>query len=104
MEKISASKALYIKLGREGGFESECLTIPGIARVGWTRVPNALLDGEQDQIDWEAIKRKHVDIYKSKAMATNQTNHLRNFIPVTLMYCGSRSSITFCTGAFSTPR
>ena len=81
MDKISATKAFYIKLGRQGEFESECLSNPGFARVGWTKVDLNLLNCEPDKIDWEAIKTWLVEEkkYKSKGMATNQTNQLKVF-------------------------
>lgn len=79
MNKIQTNKAFYIKLGSQGSYESECLKNPGIARVGWRDVPSAMLDGEPDQIDWEAIKMLQNDLYKSKGTATNQTNQLKNF-------------------------
>ena len=88
MNKIQTNKAFYIKLGLQGGYESEYLTNPGIARVSWADVPSAMLNGGLDQIDWEAIKTLQNHLYKSKGIATNQTNSLRIFIPATLMYCG----------------
>lgn len=79
MRKIKTNEAFYIKLGAQGEYEAECLTNPGIARVGWVDVPPHMLDGNPDQIDWETIRTFHNSIYKSKGTATNQTNQLKNF-------------------------
>ena len=79
MIKIQTNKAFYIKLGFQGAYESECLTNPGIARIGWSDVPRSMLDSEADQIIWKAIKSLLNNQCKSKGMATNQTNQLKNF-------------------------
>lgn len=79
MNKIQTNKAFYIKLGLQGGYESECLTNPGMARVSWADVSPDMLEGNPDQIDWEAIKTLQNSQYKSKGMATNQTNQFKNF-------------------------
>jgi hypothetical protein len=78
--KIRAKNAFYIKLGLQGEFESECLTDPGFAKVGWTELPSTMLQGDPGQIDWEAVKILQNNLYKSKGTATNQTNQLKNFI------------------------
>ena len=73
MKNIQTNKAFYIKLGLKGGYESECLTIPGTARVSWADVSSAMVDGGPDQIHWEAIKTQQNHPCKNKGMATNQT-------------------------------
>lgn len=78
--KIQAKKAFYIKLGLHGEYESECLASPGFAKIGWTELPSSMLQGDPDQIDWEAIRILLNNHYKSKGTATNQTNQLKNFI------------------------
>lgn len=75
MEEITPKEVLYIKLGRGGKYERECLAYPGKMRAGWNEIDHALcLAG-----DWEAVRRKYLGIYKAKQAATNKTNQLRSF-------------------------
>jgi len=75
MDKINPKNALYIKLGRGGEYEKECLTSPGKVHVGWEDIDHVLcLAG-----DWEAVRRMNLGIYKAKQTATNQANQLRTF-------------------------
>lgn len=79
MKRIHAKHAYYIKLGTQGEYEVECLKNPGIARVGWVDIPPDMINGNPDQIDWDAIKLILNKIYVNKGTATNQTNQLRTF-------------------------
>lgn len=79
MNRIAPGVAFFIKLGEEGKYEAECLTNPGMAKIGWDSVPQSLLQGVNGKIDWEAVRTLHNGIYKSKGMATNQTHQLQNF-------------------------
>ena len=50
--RVEASKAYFIKLGREGRWEDDCLR-EGILRIGYAQVPHLIcLQG-----DWEAVRQ-----------------------------------------------
>jgi hypothetical protein len=75
MDKINPTKALYIKLGRGGEYERECLASPGKVHVGWGDIDHALCV----MGDWKAVRERNLGIYKGKQTATNQANQLRLF-------------------------
>jgi hypothetical protein len=76
MEKIYPRKALYIKLGKGGRYEKDCLTNPGLVKVGWNQIDHQLcLNG-----NWEAVRKQCLKVYKSGEQATtSRMNQLRNF-------------------------
>jgi hypothetical protein len=76
MDKINPTNALYIKLGRGGEYEQECLASPGMLRIGWVEVPHALCMAG----DWEQVRQIELkEFHESEIVASSQTNQLRQF-------------------------
>lgn len=72
--EINPSKGLYIKLGRSGGWEKECLK-NGILRFGYNQTPfNAAVTG-----DWETVRKVWLGIREDKGAATRDVAQIRYF-------------------------
>src|SRR5260370_28415024 len=82
--KINPSKGLYIKLGRSGIWEKECLD-SGILRFGYTETPfDAAVSG-----DWETVRKVWLDRRQDEGTATRQETLFKSVIslkPVTIRY------------------
>src|SRR5579864_5233867 len=62
---INPSKGLYIKLGRSGKWEKECLE-SGILRLGFKETPfGAAVSG-----DWETVRKVWLDARQDEGTAT----------------------------------
>ncbi len=71
---INPSKGLYIKLGRSGSWEKECLE-KGIVRFGYKETPfDAAISG-----DWETVENFWLEARKDKGTVARDVNQIRNF-------------------------
>ena len=71
---ISPSKGLYIKLGRSGIWEKECLE-NGILRFGYKETPfDAAVSGY-----WETVRKVWLDARKDEGTATRDVIQIRHF-------------------------
>lgn len=88
-EAINPSQALYIKLGRSGSWEKECLE-KGIVRFGYEGTPfDAAISG-----DWKTVAKFWLKERKDKGTATRDVNQIRYFFEA-----GADTLwITFCDG------
>jgi hypothetical protein len=86
---INPSKGLYIKLGRSGSWEKECLE-NGILRFGYKETPfDSAVSG-----DWDAVRKVWLDLREDQGTATRDVIQIRHFFEAgddTLW-------ITFCGG------
>jgi hypothetical protein len=74
MKYIKPSKALFIKLGRSGKWEKECLE-KGILRFGYTQTPfDAAAAG-----DWEKVRKVWLNLRGDEGAATRDVNQIRYF-------------------------
>jgi hypothetical protein len=72
--KLTPAKALYIKLGRSGSWEKECLE-KGILRFGYRETPfDAALSG-----DWNTVHKFWLDVRKDSGTATRDVNQIRYY-------------------------
>ena len=72
--RINPSKGLYIKLGRSGIWEKECLD-SGILRFGYTETPfDAAVSG-----DWETVRKVWLDRRQDEGTATRDVIQIRHF-------------------------
>ncbi|CAB3802745.1 hypothetical protein LMG28614_05687 [Paraburkholderia ultramafica] len=72
--KIKPSKVLYIKLGRGGSWEKECIE-RGILRFGYNETPfEAALAG-----DWETVRDVWRALREDPGAATRDVTQIRNF-------------------------
>ncbi len=71
---VTATKAFFIKLGRSGMWETECLS-GGFMRVGFHEVPHQLCAAS----NWEKVNQELVAKGKSQGNATRHTNELEKF-------------------------
>ena len=74
MERITAQKALYIKLGEKGRWETECLE-NGILRVGYHNIPTSLCKKR----NWQEVTALYLSQNAKAGNATRHTNELREF-------------------------
>lgn len=73
--EINPSEGLYIKLGRSGGWEKECLE-KGILRFGYNQTPfDAAVTG-----DWKTVRDVWLDIRKDAGAATRDVAQIRHFV------------------------
>lgn len=74
MKKITPETALYIKLGRNGSWEEECVKT-GIIRFGYKETPfDAAIAG-----DWEAVKQYWLSRRTTAGAATRDVSQIRNY-------------------------
>lgn len=72
--EISPSNALFIKLGRSGSWEKECLE-KGILRFGYKETPfDAALSG-----DWETVRQFWLQARQDEGVATRDVVQIRHF-------------------------
>ena len=74
MEPISAKRALFIKLGVGGMWESGCLR-DGMLRFGYQEIPHEVCDLG----DWSEVDRLALGFSKDKGAATRHVNQVREF-------------------------
>jgi hypothetical protein len=73
-KSITASNALFIKLGRSGSWEKECLE-KGILRFGYKETPfDAALAG-----DWKTVRRFWLEAREDEGTATRDVIQIRHF-------------------------
>lgn len=73
-KKIKPSEALFIKLGRSGSWEKECLE-KGTLRFGYKETPfDAAMSG-----DWEAVRRVWLGFRGDEGTATRDVVQIRRF-------------------------
>ena len=73
MEPVIAIKALFIKLGEGGRWESECLKA-GTLRFGYQEIPHDDCRG-----DWAEVERIARGFSKDRGSATRHVNQVRQF-------------------------
>lgn len=72
--KLNPSNALYIKLGRAGSWENECLQ-NGILRFGYRETPfDAAISG-----DWNTVHKFWLDVRRDAGTATRDVNQIRYY-------------------------
>jgi hypothetical protein len=74
VEKINASRALFIKLGRQGKWENECLG-NGTMRVSYRDIPHELCESGK----WDVVVKHYRDKGQGPKEATRYANELKNF-------------------------
>lgn len=74
MEPVIAIKALFIKLGEGGRWESECLKA-GTLRFGYHEIPHEACK----RGDWAEVERTARGFSKDKGSATRHVNQVRQF-------------------------
>ena len=79
MEKISPTKALFIKLGAEGSYEKECVEERNIVKLDYKEIDhNLCLAGR-----WQAVRKDIAKKYKtSKGVTTYHLNQIKYFYEV----------------------
>jgi hypothetical protein len=91
---IRAAQALYIKLGRGGQWEEECLC-EGTLRFGYRETPHELcLNGR-----WEDVRREREERRGSQGTATSDTTQIRYFYEAgddTIWVTFARHSLWWC--------
>jgi|SRR5579883_34126 len=92
--EIVAAKALYIKLGRSGSWEKECLD-RGILRFGYKETPfEAAISG-----DWDEVWRVWFEAREDEGTATRDVTQIRYFFeegPDTLWITFSAGLLWWC--------
>jgi hypothetical protein len=74
VKKVKASQALFIKLGRKGAWEKECLA-NGAMRVSYRLIPDALCQNGK----WNDITNLYVKNGEHQKEATRYSNELKSF-------------------------
>lgn len=76
VEKVTASQALFIKLGSKGAWEKECID-SGTIRVDYRDVPDELCQSGQ----WNNVRQVYLGTgaHGEEATATRYSNELRRF-------------------------
>lgn len=76
MTKITANKVLFIKLGRGGEFEKECIEQNQTLRLGYTKVDHKLcINGQWDKVHDYFTTEKNLKTF----VATSHTNQIKQF-------------------------
>jgi hypothetical protein len=92
--KIDPGKGLYIKLGRAGSWEKECLE-NGILRFGYKETPfEAAVAG-----DWDTVRKHWLAAREDAGTATRDVIQIRHFSKPTPTRYGSRSTVAYSGGA-----
>jgi hypothetical protein len=74
LDPVTTNKALFIKLGEGGRWESECLKT-GTLRFGYKEIPHeACVNG-----DWAEVERTAREFSKDRGSATRHVNQVRQF-------------------------
>lgn len=72
--EISPLRALYIKLGKSGSWEDECIQ-KGIIRFGYKETPfESAISG-----DWDSVKDFWLSVRTTAGAATRDVNQIRNY-------------------------
>ena len=79
MEKISPTKALFIKLGAKGSYEKECIEERNIVKLDYKEIDhNLCLAGR-----WQAVRKVIMKKYKTKKVTTTfHLNQIKYFYEV----------------------
>lgn len=94
METIRAAKALYIKLGRGGQWEEECLQ-KGTLRFGYNEVPHELCAGKR----WDEVQANCRERRESQGAATSDRTQIEHFYEAgddTLWITFSKHALWWC--------
>lgn len=76
MKQIKASKVLFIKLGRKGGWEEECIEKNQTLRLGYREVDHS----ECLKENWKEAYNYYLNVKKcTQGTATSHTNQIRYF-------------------------
>lgn len=76
MTKIKANKVLFIKLGRGGQFEKECIEQSQTLRLGYTQVNHKLcINGQWDKVHDYFTTEKNLKTF----VASSHTNQIKQF-------------------------
>lgn len=98
-EPVKPSSALYIKLGRGGNWERECIE-GGFLRIGFNEADHqACLQG-----DWETVRENFLAVGLTPGTASNHTTQVTNFYtasPETLWFTFYGGHLYWC---FAQPR
>jgi hypothetical protein len=74
LEPVTADKALFIKLGEGGRWESECLKA-GTLRFGYREIPHEACKNN----DWPEVAKIAIGFSKDRGSATRHVNQIRQF-------------------------
>ena len=74
MQAVRADQALYIKLGRGGQWEEECLS-DGTLRFGYREMPHELAASGR----WDDVHQERTSSRGSQGAATSDTTQIRFF-------------------------
>lgn len=76
MKKIKANKVLFIKLGKGGQFEKDCIEQNQTLRLGYREVDHKLCESGQ----WDKVHNYFTTVENSKIfVATSHTNQVKQF-------------------------
>ena len=75
LAKVTANKVFFIKLGRKGEWESECILKSNTLRLGFNEADfQSCRKGE-----WDKIKNKYLDLLKNKNVASGCVTQIKYF-------------------------
>ena len=99
MEKITASRALFIKLGRQGKWEKKCID-DGTMRVSYRIVPHEFCQSGK----WDDVIKCYRDNGERPKEATRYANELKNFYKaddstIWITFYGRKLWWGFCKGS-----
>ncbi|MFW6126339.1 MAG: hypothetical protein ACOC58_04460 [Chloroflexota bacterium] len=89
-QPIAPSEAYYIKLGRGGRYEQQCIEVDQTVRLDYRSVPHELCI----EADWEAVLEELKPLSGSLGAATRHLNQVRHFYEAdetvlwVTFYCG----------------
>jgi len=76
MNKIKPQRVLFIKLGREGGFEKECIEEKNYLRLGYNEIDHDLCTNG----DWDKVYQNFINDLRTKSfVASSHTNQIKQF-------------------------
>jgi hypothetical protein len=74
VQKVTASRALFIKLGAKGAWEEQCIS-NRIMRVGYRQISHSLCKTGR----WDDVKKRYVKKGEQQKEATRFANELKSF-------------------------
>ena len=98
MNRVSASKIFYIKLGEKGEWEKDCIEKEHTMKIGYTEISHAdCLRG-----NWNKIRGRYLALGRGKSTATRFANELQHFYEVadkTLWFTFYLKKLWWCFGS-----
>ena len=76
MEKISANKVLFIKLGKGGGYDENCIEKENTLRLSYHEVDHSLCINKE----WDKVRDYYISVEKTrKNVAASHANQIKQF-------------------------